>query len=589
MTTPAPPLARHAAEPPGDPLGPAGDRRLLLVCPPFQNPQVASLATAHLATVVRERGGRCEEAYPHFELARHLGLETYLEVGGGTSLAGELLFAEGLHGPSDEPAVAAILAAAFGDGAAREQIRQAFAERVFATTDYAAFDLVGFTTSFNQLLAALFIARALKRRHPRVEVALGGAACAAPMGASVLAGYPEVDFVVSGWGEAPLLALSRGEHEPRRLLESPAPLELDALPVPDYAALLAAASTAWRDRPLALAFESSRGCWWGQKHQCRFCGVNGPSLGYHLKSSARVVREVRAQWERHGRNLVATDAILAREHLDEVIPELMRFAEGPRIFYELRTNVTADQVAALAQARVQAQPGIESLSTRLLELLGKGLSAIQNLAFLKWAAERRLPVAWNLLYAIPGELVVDYERQIALMEHIPHLAPAGRINPIHLARHSPFFEEREAYGYRDVEPLVEYRGMHPHLDAAARFTIAKYFQGQAPVDPAAYRDRLEQALSRWTRRHAQGDGLFLHPERGLVRNQGDEGRHFPSSPVFDAVLDLTHEIVGMQDLLAATRAPRALITAMQEAGILFIERDRVLNLAVRLGLGERSS
>ncbi len=587
MTTTAPCLARSAADPAIDPLGPAGDRRLLLVCPPFQHPQMASLATAHLATLVRERGGRCEEAYLHFELARHLGPDRYLEVGGGKELTGELLFAEGLHGPPEDPEVAASLAAAFGDATARGRLRGVFEERVLAAADYSGFDLIGFTTSFNQLLAALFVARAIKRRHPGVEIVLGGAACVAPMGASVLAGYPEVDYVVSGWGEAPLLALSRGEYDPRCLIESPAPLDLDALPVPDYGALLAAASTAWQGQPLSLAFESSRGCWWGQKHQCRFCGVNGPALGYHTKSSARVVQEVRALWERYGRNLVATDAILSRDHLDEVIPQLARFTDGPRIFYELRTNVTEEQVAALGRARVMAQPGIESLSTRLLELLGKGLRAIQNLAFLKWAAEHHLPVGWNLLYAIPGELLVDYEQQIALIEHIPHFAPAARINPIHLARHAPYFEEREAYGFRGVEPLPEYRGMHPHLDGASRSTIAKYFQGTSGSDPAAYRDRLEAALTRWQERHARGDGLFLHPERGLVRNQGDEGRHYPSSPVFDAVLELSHEIVGLGDLLAATRAPRALITAMQEAGILFVERDRVLNLAVRLGLGER--
>lgn len=589
MTTTAPCPARSAAEPATDPLGPAGERRLLLVCPPFQHPQMASLATAHLATLVRQRGGRCEELYLHFELARHLGPDRYLEVGGGKDLTGELLFAEGLHGPPDDPEVAASLTAAFGDAAAREGLRRCFEERVLEAADYSGFDLVGFTTSFNQLLAALFVARTIKRRHPGVQIVLGGAACVAPMGAGVLAGYPEVDFVVSGWGEAPLLALSRGEYAPRRLIESPAPLDLDALPVPDYAALLAAAVAALPGQPLSLAFESSRGCWWGQKHQCRFCGVNGPALGYHCKSSARVVQEVRALWDRYGQNLVATDAILSRDHLDEVIPQLAGFAEGPRIFYELRTNVTEEQVAALGRARVVAQPGIESLSTRLLELLGKGLRAIQNLAFLKWAAERRVAVGWNLLYAIPGELLVDYERQLALIEQIPQFAPALRINPIHLARHAPYFEEHESYGYRDVEPLPEYRGMHPHLGAAARGSVAKYFRGVSDLDPAAYVDRLEAALARWQERHARGDGLFLHPERGLVRNQGAEGRHYPSSPIFDAVLELSHQIVGLEELLAATRAPRALITAMQEAGILFIERDRVLNLAVRLGLGDRAA
>ena len=29
-----------------------------------------------------------------------------------------------------------------------------------------------------------------------------------------------------------------------------------------------------------LTFETSRGCWWGQKHHCTFCGLNGEGMGY---------------------------------------------------------------------------------------------------------------------------------------------------------------------------------------------------------------------------------------------------------------------------------------------------------------------
>jgi hypothetical protein len=44
------------------------------------------------------RDGHCVEAYLHFGLARVMGVDKYMEVGDGTSMTGELLFAEGLHG-----------------------------------------------------------------------------------------------------------------------------------------------------------------------------------------------------------------------------------------------------------------------------------------------------------------------------------------------------------------------------------------------------------------------------------------------------------------------------------------------------------
>src|SRR5512147_1999797 len=79
-------------------------RRVLLICPPFQALNASPLGIALLATVLRERGVVCEEAYPHFTLARIIGAVRYQRViEGFTGLVGELLFAEGLHGTIADP------------------------------------------------------------------------------------------------------------------------------------------------------------------------------------------------------------------------------------------------------------------------------------------------------------------------------------------------------------------------------------------------------------------------------------------------------------------------------------------------------
>lgn len=563
----------------------AGSKQVLLVCPPFQNPYLSCLSVTHLATLLRERGGRCREAYPHFDLVSILGAEKYLEVGDGTSLAGELLFAEGLHGEPADPALRRMLEA-LGSAEERRCLRERFEERCLSGLDLDGVEIVGFTTSFNQLMASLFIARSLRARAPAIRVVLGGAACGAPMGAAILEAYPEVDFVVGGWGELPLLALSRGETLPR-WIPSPESVVLDGMPIPDFTAFVNAARAHDPAQRFSLTFESSRGCWWGQKNHCRFCGINGEAMAFNAKSSARVVDEVTTLWRRHGRDLMATDAILSLEHLKHVIPELGRLEAGPKIFYEMKCNMSEAQVIALARARIQGQPGIESLSTHLLQLLKKGTTCLGNLAFLKWCAERRVAVSWNLLYAIPGERPEDYDEQIALMGWIPHFPPADRINPIHLARYSPYFEHHEEYGWRDVRPSPEYFGMHPHLPLERLYDIANYYVGDSPVATAGYAERFGRALAEWDARNRRGEGLFLDREHGLVRNGPEGAFRFQMSPVLARILEQTHEVVPVARVLEHAGCSESVLAELEDHGIVRREGDKVLNLALRTGLDVR--
>lgn len=558
---------------------------MLLVCPPFHLLGQSSLSTALLATYLRQHGQACEEAYPHFELARLIGREKYSEAGEGPSFVGELLFSEGLHGlPSSGEAQQAL--SLFGDEVERQAVRQSFLEACRPILD-GNHTLIGLTTSFHQLTPALFLAAAIKERSPSATIVLGGAACRDPMGRFILEAYPQIDYAVSGAGEEPLLALSRGERPVERVLLGREPLELDSLPIPDYDAYLAAARQFQTNFAPGLAFESSRGCWWGELHHCKFCGINGEGMRSNVKSSARVMSEVRTLWERHGLSLTAADTILARSHLAEVIPALGRFDSGPKLFYEVRSDMTEAQVADLARARVQAQPGLESLSTRLLQLLSKGSSAIRNLAFLKYCRERGVPLGWSQLYGIPGETVEDYDAQIALMQHIPHFAPPGRVNPITIARFSPYFEQYRQFGWTSIQPKPEYFAMHPHLNREVVEGIANYFVGEGGPNPAPYLERFHQAVERWKVRHERNEGLFLDPVKGLVRNGPKGGFRFQIEGVFSRVLDCTHQVAAVDQVIAQSGCNRASLTTLAENGILYLEGSWVLNLAVRTGLLER--
>ena len=288
---------------------------VLLICPPFQALSLSSLAIAQLASLLRSHDVECSEWYLHFVFARLVGKESYNQVRDVKSgLIGELLFVEGLHGTPQDPEAQHQLTSLHGPREERMSLLRAIEGECIAKVAELRPDIVGFSTSFSQLMASLWLTRVIKRNFPGLFIVLGGAACSEPMGMRLLDAYPEPDLIVSGYGEQPLLQLALGQPPSGRCVRNHEPLLLDQLPVPDYSQFLSQAGEFADQDELSLAFESSRGCWWGQKNQCMFCGLNGVEIHFTAKSSARVVSEVRQLWDRYGRNLYATDTIMSREH-----------------------------------------------------------------------------------------------------------------------------------------------------------------------------------------------------------------------------------------------------------------------------------
>jgi len=574
-----------------DPLDPRGvltqanqqPRRVLLMCPPFQAFTISSLAVAQLATLLRSRGVTCNESYLHFDFARIIGREKYCHITDVASgIKGELLFAEGLYGTPSDESMRAELTAVYGPLEQRKQAMARLAELCLERVREERPDLIGLSTSFNQSIASIWVARLIKSQLPNIKIVLGGAACSEPMGQRILAGYPEIDYVVSGYGERALLSLALGHEPETRLIRGYEAPALDSLPVPEYDQYIKEARDYIKDHNLSLAFESSRGCWWGQKNHCTFCGLNGVEMRFTAKSNERVVSEVRTLWEKYGRNLFATDTIMSREHLKSVMVELGKYDRGPALFYEVKSNMTERDIAHLKKARATTlQPGIESLNTHLLTLLKKGVTAIRNLALLKWCRERGINVMWNLLCSIPGETNEDYDRQLLLIDRIPHLQPPNSVNPVRIDRFSPYFKDYAQYGWERIEPFREYRVLHPSFDDDALHDVAYHFEGIGGVVPGRYLKRLRSAVREWQERFKQNDGLFLDPDKGLVRNESDSGMRYGLAPELMRIVEMTHDVTPIDRVVAETGCNRNVIEQLAKAGILYIEGDKTLNLAIR--------
>jgi B12 binding domain len=73
-----------------------------------------------------------------------------------------------------------------------------FLDEVVEEVDWSSFGIVGLSITFQQMVASLALAKALKRRHPGLPVVLGGAAFEDDIALEVMTRNPEVDVVHCG-------------------------------------------------------------------------------------------------------------------------------------------------------------------------------------------------------------------------------------------------------------------------------------------------------------------------------------------------------------------------------------------------------
>lgn len=383
--------------------------------------------------------------------------------------------------------------------------------------------VVGLTSVFEQHAASLALARRLKERSPETRIVLGGANCEGAMGLATLRAFGFVDAVVSGEGEValPRLVAKWLAGEPADGLQgvytrtspevlaraatvpnAPSPRHLDDLPYPDFDDFFAQLGESGfvLGREARLLFETSRGCWWGEKMHCTFCSLNGAAMAYRSKSAERAVAELRWLIERYpGRSISTVDNILDMQYFKTFLPSLAGERLDVEIFYEVKSNLRKDQIRLLHDAGVRSlQAGVESLSDQILQIMGKGVGGLQNIRLLKWCEELEVWPYWNLLWGFPGESPEEYARMAEIIPWLHHLPPPTALSPIFLERFSPNFFRSGELGFADVRPMSAYRHIYPsageELGELAFFFDYGYQDGR---DVASYVHPLIPRIVEW--------------------------------------------------------------------------------------------
>lgn len=345
--------------------------------------------------------------------------------------------------------------------------------------------IVGFSSVFYQQVASLVLAERIKKHSPDTFIVFGGPNCQGIMGVELVQQFPFVDAVVSGEGDIVFPQLVQRVLEGKSLNDlqgvytrtgipsrnngrypSAPPLqEMDSMPYLDYGDFFEqlGKSHIHLSDPLSIPLQTSRGCWWGQRIRCTFCAFNSGNRKYASKSSQRVMNELTYLLHKYSATqIVMLDNILDMDYFKNLLPELAVRQPGIDLFCDVKSSLDKEQVRMLRDAdfRVIA-PGIESLSSRILRLMRKGVSQLQNVQLLKWCKEFGLFPRWNVLWGFPLEPAKEYDRMARLIPLLVHLQPPENFGFISLDRFSPNFEYAEHFGFKDVSPSPAYHHIYP--------------------------------------------------------------------------------------------------------------------------------
>jgi ribosomal peptide maturation radical SAM protein 1 len=609
--------------------------KISLVDMPFANLQMPSIALTQLRSITQsEFPGEVEVeiASLSHDFAQYLGVEFYRYVSNSMQALyaglGDWFFRKEAFPDLPDNTVKYVQRYFWAKGDDEQRVKEmivhkrtnldSFMDELITRYELDKAAIVGFSSMFMQNAASFAMARKLKERNPAVITVIGGANCEFPMGRVIAEHIQQIDFVFSGPalksfpefvqycmdGDISRCRSIRGVFfKGCAVPATPAEgmgeeLSIDAAIEVDYDEFLRKFEDRFADTGLkpVLPFETSRGCWWGQRSHCTFCGLNGASMAYRAMKPDLAIKQFNSLFRYAGsvKLLEAVDNILPKEYLKEVLPRL-ETPSNMEIFYEVKADLSEQDFAVLAKANVKViQPGIESLATSTLKLMKKGTSAFQNVNFLKMCALYGIKPDWNLLVGFPGEGEDVYKRYLEIIPLLAHLEPPSGVFPVRFDRFSPYHKQSESYAL-DLHPMDFYGFIYP-FDEATLNEFAYYFadrnvMAEYLTTVAQWLGKLQAAVNQW---HVRWDASRQgHPSRLEFKGDSDVVFDSRSGSVTEysvgaagkAILNYLSKPAWKEDIVKVFAPEFGLDVAshiefLQEKGVVFQEGDKLISLVI---------
>lgn len=346
------------------------------------------------------------------------------------------------------------------------------------------FKIVGCSSTFEQTASSISFLKRMKQLDPGCLTLIGGDNCTADMAQGIASLSSDIDYIFSGESEITfvnfLKDLYSDKQPDEKIIQEIRLNALEENPIFDYNVYYKQLDYYFPDNTfdVRLTCETSRGCRWGYKRPCKFCGLNGPSRKLRLKSEKRVKEELENLLGKHSNaKIMMTDNCIPLNLVKTVLPEIKSNYPKFNVFYEVRSNLTLDQVHRMHNAGIKAiQPGIESLSTDLLKMMDKGVLSRHNINLLRYTTSLGFEeVSWGILYGFPGEKRTAYDEMTALIPLLEHLFPPTYISYITIDRFCEYYRNAEKYGIKNLRPVDIYYDVLPEFADIEK--LSRHFMG----------------------------------------------------------------------------------------------------------------
>ncbi|MFH1445130.1 MAG: radical SAM protein [Nanoarchaeota archaeon] len=275
-----------------------------------------------------------------------------------------------------------------------------FTEDLIKSVNWKDYFLVGFSCSFAQLFPSIYAAKLIKKANPDIKIVFGGNVVFEEQGKYILNEFNEVDFIISGEGEKPLLKMISdltNKIIPERYIDGSKQLvKLDNLPLPDYNKFFEQHSQL-KIPYLVLMLYASKGCFY---NKCSFCSMNKQYSSYRIKNVNKMIDEIIELKRKYPKtvNFAFTDSMIPEPYLIKFAKEIIKRKIKISFWLELKANAKKETIKLLSKAGLKgAQIGIESFNQNILERMNKGTTVKQNIETMKIFEELNVKVSSNII------------------------------------------------------------------------------------------------------------------------------------------------------------------------------------------------
>jgi ribosomal peptide maturation radical SAM protein 1 len=431
----------------------------------------------------------------------------------------------------------------------RENSAPAFIDFCVNSVDWTRFGVIGFSVVFQQTLASIALARALKERYPEIPIIMGGATFEDDIAEEIMKGCPQVDFIHCGDADETLPKTIRRLYSKQTLAGLPGIMwrdndeikyagrapnlsDMNKTPVPDFDEYFYARKEGGYGlynsaQEVLLPIETARGCWWGVKNHCTFCGLNRAGMEFRSKSVENVIQQLDELSRRYGiLDFNAIDNIIEPEYIDKLFTQLAEANTDIQIHYEVRPSLTRAQLKLMRKGGLfSIQPGVESLSTHILKLMRKHTTGMRNLELIKWSTYYGINNLYNILLRFPGETAEDYRAQCDVIAKIHHFQAPWAIAKARADRGSPMYTEPESQSVSRLVPSACYDYLFPR-DRFNLNRVSYYFEHEmSNTLPDSGYEEIFQAVGVWQYRWRERPKPYLRYKKAWATILIEDGRN----------------------------------------------------------------